>query len=1164
MVDLSGDGPDDPIPQVEPRQPRLEAGEHVPADRAGLGRHFVGSDASFSVRAQQGHDRPLNGGRLIGDVDQELVHADAAHHWAARCVEEHAAGVPEGAPPAIGVAHWRQANAGRPFGAPGEPVADSLARFHLGYARQPRPEREHGAQSGVRRVRREYPVEGEACPHAVVPERFAAQGCGRVCGVPVRDPRQAGGGFGEEGVLPAGKAVVGFVTVRHVGRQPFDDQVWKLAKGSGERHRFLQRDAEAVQAGIHLDVHQRGAVKVRGRLGQRLAECERVAGEGDAVRDRQRSIGGEGVAEDDDRLRDPRLAQSDRLARPDDGEAGHAEALKFEGESGGASSIGVRLDDGNHIDRIAHRLAQRSGVVGEGAEVDLDPGVQRGGCLGDGERKLLRKRQVGLPFPERSHTLRSAAREPSIEWMAVCSKPSSRRMLLLALGAMLVGGACGGSGSKPPAAFFEREPTPVPQTAIATPYNTPVVSPTNAAEALAFAREVLREGRYEEAAAIYSALAAISTSGSVRAQALVGSSIARYSVGDREGALVAVSEAARAAPEGSQERLAAGYLLGVRLNEGERFEEAVVALAKVMSRRGALAPYVAAEYGHALSRSGRAAEAAVAWDALLAQGDLPAALRLSVLRERAVTARTMGDDAALARWLDALIGFSGDASALFERAQLARASGENAVSAQLLTRLVTSQSGSRFAVQAVAQLHEARVAVDAGQEGLIYYRGGAYPEARVVLLAGIAEPGISSATLAFRLYYLAAAYEDAGVPDRAIVYYDEAAAAGGSELYTHRAKYWAARATERSGDVVGAGARYRALVSEGPSGEFTAEASFRGGYTLFSAGDAAGAVAAWDSGGAGGGARVAYWKGRALATLGRVTESGVEYQRAIALGPLDFHGSEAARELKRSPGIDTSYRKRNFGAKTDWDVIAAWLGGRVPGAFPGSAPTAAAELAWVGLREQAAGVLNDAAVGAGAWRLLELAREAQAAGVLDVSAQLAVRVRIAAGVGSADAPKELLRVIYPVDYVSQLDAEAKANNLDPLFLAALVRQESFWDPAAGSGAGALGLTQVIPETGRGIARALDVRGFVPADLFLPAVSLRFGAYYLAGQVKRFGEPWAALSAYNAGPGNAVRWQEATGRGGAADFVEQVDFEETAHYVAAVLEHYAHYVRAYSE
>ena len=806
-------------------------------------------------------------------------------------------------------------------------------------------------------------------------------------------------------------------------------------------------------------------------------------------------------------------------------------------------------------------MAKGGGVVGDRAEVDLDPAVEGGSRFGKRERELRWERQVGLPFPNRSKTLRAAAGEPSILPMAVCSKPSARRMFVVALGALVVGAACGGRGTPPPP-FLEPAATLSPPTATPTRAVPPTVTLRDASEGLESARQLLREGRFDAAAALYGALAATS-GGAVRAQALVGSSIARYNSGDREGAVKAVAEAATAAPEGSEEGLAAGYLLGLRLNEAERFDDAALALAKVMPGRTALSPYIAREYGRALSGAGRAGEAAAAWDTLLGQSGLPAALRVQVLRDRAAAAAAAGDSAALARWLDALIRENGDPSATFERAQLARGAGDAALSQQLLGTLVASQSGSRLAFQAVALLHADGVPVDAGQEGLIYYRRGAYQDARLVLLNGIEETGISPATLAFRLYYLAAAYEDAGVPNLAVVYYDRAAAAGGSAYYTHHAKYWAARVTERTGQVVAAGQRYRALVAEGPSGEFTAEATFRAGYTLLSEGDAPGAVAAWEAT-AGAGARVAYWKGRALASLGRANEAGAEYQRAVTFGVLDFHGLEAARELKRGAAIDTSYRKRDLTAGVDWNAISLWLGRHVPGTLSGAPPTAASDLAWVGLRAEAAAVLNDAAVGAGAWRLLELSREAQQAGLVDVAAQFGVRVRLAAGVASADVPKDLLRVIYPVDYVTLLQGESKANNLDPLFFAALIRQESFWDASAGSPAGALGLTQVIPATGEAIARELGVREFAPAQLFQPPVSLRFGAHYLAGQIQRFGRPWAALAAYNAGPGNAARWLEATGSGGPADFVEQVDFEETAHYVAVVLEHYAHYLRAYAE
>jgi soluble lytic murein transglycosylase len=219
-------------------------------------------------------------------------------------------------------------------------------------------------------------------------------------------------------------------------------------------------------------------------------------------------------------------------------------------------------------------------------------------------------------------------------------------------------------------------------------------------------------------------------------------------------------------------------------------------------------------------------------------------------------------------------------------------------------------------------------------------------------------------------------------------------------------------------------------------------------------------------------------------------------------------------------------------------------------------------MAAMGLRTEAASALNNASSAAGPWRLLTLMRQAHGLGLTDVSARLAVRLREATAAAEAGIPVSLLRLEYSLRYVTLLNQEALSAGLDPLFVAAMVRQESFWDPLAGSRAGALGLTQVIPATGEGIAGALGVEGFKPEDLFRPSVSLRFGIYYLGGQLKRFGNPYAALAAYNAGPGNAIRWVDAAPGSRAADFVEAIDIGETHDYVERVMDHYAHYLYAY--
>jgi soluble lytic murein transglycosylase len=470
---------------------------------------------------------------------------------------------------------------------------------------------------------------------------------------------------------------------------------------------------------------------------------------------------------------------------------------------------------------------------------------------------------------------------------------------------------------------------------------------------------------------------------------------------------------------------------------------------------------------------------------------------------------------------------------------------------------------SREATFAIADLEAAGFDVDPGQAGFILYRRGAYAEAARVLGAAVEAPGIEPAERTFRAYYLAAALEELGRAAEAVAWYDVAASTGAASPFVHRAKYWAARVLEGSGEAGAAAERYLALAVEGPAGEFSAEAAFRAGYNRYIEGDIDGALTAWEAASAASSPRLEYWRGRALEQAGRADEAAAAYRRAVALDRFDFFAIEAAARLGEPVlALDVAYRQRNLARSPDWAAIAAWLRGRLGGDWPGSPSTSACQLERAGLRAEAAAELRAAAAGATAWRLLELAREARECGLIDVAMGFAIGVREAAGVAPWEAPPELLRLAYPVGYPAALDAAARAAGIDPLFLAALVRAESAWDASAGSSAGALGLTQVIPSTGAGIARALGVEPFAAADLYRPAVALEFGAYYLGVQLGRFGDPLLALAAYNAGPGNALRWAE--GDAGAAALAERIDFGETQRYVQVIVEGYAYYRLAWGE
>jgi soluble lytic murein transglycosylase-like protein len=100
-------------------------------------------------------------------------------------------------------------------------------------------------------------------------------------------------------------------------------------------------------------------------------------------------------------------------------------------------------------------------------------------------------------------------------------------------------------------------------------------------------------------------------------------------------------------------------------------------------------------------------------------------------------------------------------------------------------------------------------------------------------------------------------------------------------------------------------------------------------------------------------------------------------------------------------------------------------------------------------------------------------------------------------------------------YAAEITAAATANGIDPALLAGLVKQESGFNPNAGSGAGARGLTQLMPSTaaGLGVNSVLD-----------PVQSLNAGAKYLKQQLDTFGgDVTKALAAYNAGPGAVQRF-----------------------------------------
>lgn len=159
----------------------------------------------------------------------------------------------------------------------------------------------------------------------------------------------------------------------------------------------------------------------------------------------------------------------------------------------------------------------------------------------------------------------------------------------------------------------------------------------------------------------------------------------------------------------------------------------------------------------------------------------------------------------------------------------------------------------------------------------------------------------------------------------------------------------------------------------------------------------------------------------------------------------------------------------------------------------------------------------------------------------------------------------VLRRRFPLLFQEMIFPAAKKHGLDPWFAIAVIKQESAFQMKARSWAGARGLMQIMPGTGRVIARRRKIKKFRTSDLYKPEVSLDFGCWLLADYMKKTdGDIPAVLSGYNAGFGRPMRWWPAHEGRTMDELVDLVPFRETKGYIKAIMRNYEMYQRLYKD
>lgn len=166
-------------------------------------------------------------------------------------------------------------------------------------------------------------------------------------------------------------------------------------------------------------------------------------------------------------------------------------------------------------------------------------------------------------------------------------------------------------------------------------------------------------------------------------------------------------------------------------------------------------------------------------------------------------------------------------------------------------------------------------------------------------------------------------------------------------------------------------------------------------------------------------------------------------------------------------------------------------------------------------------------------------------------------------IAAAGGEDELLKLLFPLSFPSEVEVSGRQNAVDPLLLQALIREESRFNQLAGSHAGALGLGQIIPETGEDIARRMGLENY---ELFRPRDNISMSAYYLAYLQTRFSTIWETLAAYNAGQGRVDRWIADLPVDLLPGYLLQpfIPFEETRNYTRRVIESWMIYRVLYEQ
>jgi soluble lytic murein transglycosylase len=756
----------------------------------------------------------------------------------------------------------------------------------------------------------------------------------------------------------------------------------------------------------------------------------------------------------------------------------------------------------------------------------------------------------------------------------------------------------------------------IPSTSTPAPTTIPTIS-------IASGDQALFNGDYARAREEYRAAYAASGTAQVRAAALWGMGRVEYETGNYAQSLQALRQLIYYYSD-SPSASSAYFLLGETMMGLDRYNEAATYFSLYLSiRPSVIDAYVQERIGDAQAAAGNYPAAVSAYQAALDALHLGNSTLVRIKLARTI-AKT-GDTAAALTMYDEITSQSGNdyvkAQMDLLAGQLQFSVGETDAAYTHYQHAVENYPVAYDSYTALVALVEADMPVDDFQRGLVDYYAGKYGFALEAFDRYIASHPQNDGTVD---YYRALTLQAQGDYEKAISgwtnfidshsdnrhwldawedkaytqwnylgLYDAAAqtllnyvSSVPTSTSAPTELLQAGRIQERGGKLSSAAQTWKRIADEYPNSSLVPQALFWAGIAHYRLGNYEDALVTFqrsllfstlpeDQ------ARAHFWEGKTQQTIGASDLAQEVWKQAAALDPTGYY-SERARDylFNRSVFDPPPAYNLNFDLIAEQQEAESWI--RLTFNLPadtdlsrigalGSDPRLirGTELWRLGMFDEARLEFEDLrqAVSQDPADSYRLANYMLDLGLYRSAIVTARQVLTLAGMDTnakaITAPAYFNHVRYGPYYQDLIIPAAQENGLDPLFLFAVVRQESAFEGFVRSDAGARGLMQIMPDTGQNIVSSYGwPPNYTSDDLYRPVVSIQLGSHLLMTNRKYFnGDLYDTLASYNAGIGSAIIWNDLS-NGDPDLFAEIVRFEQTRSYIRGIYENFIMYRSLY--